>query len=79
MAATQSEAGLAVIKVRTCLAFEARTFDGLHVAAITPVKKKGKKERVFLNLSNAFQVVLEFRSIPYTPFTPKLEHVQNLF
>ena len=77
MAATQSEARLAVIKVRTCLAFEARTFNGLHVAAITPVKKKGeKKERVFIN---AFQVVLEFRSIPYTPFTPKLEHVQNLF
>ena len=39
-------------------------------------KEKKKKERVFLN---AFQVVLEFRSIPYTPFTPKLEHVQNLF
>ena len=36
----QSETCLAVVEVRTSLAFEARTFDGLHVAAITPVKKK---------------------------------------
>lgn len=48
MAATQSEASLAIIEVRTCLAFEARTFDGLHVAAITPFRKRGKE--VFFSL-----------------------------
>lgn len=39
MAAAQSEARLAVVKVRTRLAFEARTFDGLHVAAVAPGKQ----------------------------------------
>ena len=38
MAATHSEASLTVVEVRTCLAFEARTFNGLHVAAIAPAK-----------------------------------------
>ena len=58
VAPAQSETRLTVVKVRTCLAFEARTFDGLHVAAITPVKKS-----FFNNLSNAFQVMLDLYSI----------------
>ena len=58
VAPAQSETRLTVVKVRTCLAFEARTFDGLHVAAITPVKKS-----FFHNLSNAFQVMLDMYSI----------------
>jgi len=40
VAAAQSETRLTVVEVRTGLAFEARTFDGLHVAAITPANKE---------------------------------------
>ena len=56
MAPAQSETRLAVVEVRTRLAFEARTFDGLHVTAITPINKKKKKNRYSLTTCLMFRL-----------------------